>query len=219
MNIQYYGHSCFKITTKPEGRNTEGIVAFIDPFDKKIGLKPPQGKADIVFISHEQHSDHNNKEALKDNPVVINTPGEFSVKGINVTGVDSFHDDQEGVQRGRNTIFVLEAEDIKICHLGDLGSDLSVKQMEKIGEIDILMVPVGGKYTIDGKQAVKIAKKLSPSLIIPMHYKMKGSTSDIADEQDFCSEIGNCPKEKVNKINLKKKELEDKSMEVVLMTI
>ena len=95
MNIQYYGHSCFKITTKSEGRNTDGIVAFIDPFDKKIGLKPPQGRADVVFVSHRQHSDHNNVEALKDNPVVIDAPGEYSVKGINVTGIDSFHDDKD----------------------------------------------------------------------------------------------------------------------------
>ncbi|HBR78899.1 MAG TPA: MBL fold metallo-hydrolase [Candidatus Moranbacteria bacterium] len=219
MNIQYYGHSCFKITTKSEGKNTDGVVAFIDPFDKKIGLKPPQGRADVVFVSHRQHSDHNNVEALKDNPVVIDAPGEYSVKGINVTGIDSFHDDKEGAERGRNTIFVLDTEDVRICHLGDLGVDLTVKQMEKIGNVDILMIPVGGKYTIDSNQAVKIAKKLSPSMIIPMHYKMNGMNLDVSDEKDFCSEIGNCPKEKVNKITLKKKDLEEKNMEILLMNI
>jgi L-ascorbate metabolism protein UlaG (beta-lactamase superfamily) len=218
MNIQYYGHSCFKITTKSEGKNNDGIVAFIDPFDKKIGLKPPQGRADVVFVSHSQHTDHNNVEALKDNPVVIDAPGEYSVKGINVTGIDSFHDDKEGAERGRNTIFVLDAEDIRICHLGDLGVDLSVKQLEKIGDVDILMIPVGGKYTIDSKLAVRIAKKLSPSIVIPMHYKMKGIILDVSDEKDFCSEVGNCPKEKINKINLKKKDLEEKNMEILLMT-
>ncbi|MDD5652410.1 MAG: MBL fold metallo-hydrolase, partial [Candidatus Moranbacteria bacterium] len=82
MNIQYYGHSCFKITTKPSGRNTENVVVFIDPFDKKIGLKPPQGGADVVFVSHTQHSDHNNVSALKGDPIIVDTPGEFSVKGI-----------------------------------------------------------------------------------------------------------------------------------------
>lgn len=218
MNIQYYGHSCFKITTKSEGRNTDGIVAFIDPFDKKIGLKPPQGRADIIFVSHK-HNDHSNIEALKDNPVVIDAPGEYSVKGINVTGIDSFHDDKEGTERGRNTIFVLDTEDIRICHLGDLGVDLTIKQLEKIGDVDILMIPVGGNYTIDYKEAVKIAKKLSPSIVIPMHYKMKGMTVDISDEKDFCSEMGNCAKEKVNKINLKKKDLEEKNMEILLMTV
>jgi L-ascorbate metabolism protein UlaG (beta-lactamase superfamily) len=219
MNIEYYGHSCFKITTKSEGRNAEVVVAVIDPFDKKIGLKPPQGKADMVFISHTQHSDHNNVAALKDNPVIIDTPGEYSVKGINITGIDSFHDDKEGAQRGRNTIFVLDTEDIRICHLGDLGTDLNLEQLEQMGDIDILMVPVGGKYTLDAKQAVKIAKKISPAIIIPMHYKINGSTMDIVDEKDFCNEVGNCPKEKVSKISLKKKDLEDKNMEVLLMNL
>lgn len=218
MNIQYYGHSCFKIATKAEGRGSEDVIAFIDPFDKKVGLKPPQGKADVVFVSHTHH-DHNNVEALKENPVVIDAPGEYSVKGINVTGIDSFHDDKEGAERGRNTIFILDTEDIRICHLGDLGADLTIKQLEKIGDVDILMIPVGGKYTIDYKVAVAIAKKLSPSIIIPIHYKMKETSIDIADEKDFCNEIGNCPKEKVNKINLKKKDLEGKNMEILLMTV
>ncbi|MGW8185483.1 MAG: MBL fold metallo-hydrolase [Candidatus Moraniibacteriota bacterium] len=219
MNIQYYGHSCFKITTKSEGRNTDGVIAFMDPFDKKIGLKPPQGRADVVFISHNQHDDHNNIGSLKDNPVVIDAPGEYSVKGINVTGIDSFHDDKEGAERGRNTIFVLDTEDIRICHLGDLGVDLTVKQLEKIGDVDILMIPVGGKYTIDSKRAVEITRKLSPSIVIPIHYKIKGMNIDIADEKEFCAELGNCPKEKVNKITLKKKDLEEKNMEILLMKV
>lgn len=218
MNIQYYGHSCFKIATKAEGRGSEDVIAFIDPFDKKVGLKPPQGKADVVFVSHTHH-DHNNVEALKESPVVIDAPGEYSVKGINVTGIDSFHDDKEGAERGRNTIFVLDTEDIRICHLGDLGVDLTIKQLEKIGDVDVLMIPVGGKYTIDYKVAAAIAKKLSPSIIIPIHYKMKETSIDIADEKDFCNEMGNCPKERVNKINLKKKDLEGKNMEILLMTV
>lgn len=224
MNIQYYGHSCFKFTTKPGGRNTDNVVAFIDPFDKYIGLKPPQGRADVVFISHTQHDDHNNEKAIKGDPVVIDTPGEYSAKGINVTGIDSFHDDKEGEERGRNTIFVLETEDIKICHLGDLGTELTPEQIDKIGEIDILLIPVGGNFTIDGKIAAKITQKLEPSLVVPMHFKVSGLKSfktgkilDISDEKEFCSEMGGCPKEKVNKITLKKKDLADKNMEVLLM--
>lgn len=218
MNIQYYGHSCFKITTKTEGRGSEDVVVFMDPFDKRIGLKPPQGRADVVFVSHTQHDDHSNVEALKDNPVIIDSPGEYSVKGINITGIDSFHDNQEGVLRGRNTIFVLDTEDIRICHMGDLGTpELTVKQMEKIGDVDILMIPVGGKYTINGKEAAKIAKKLSPAMVIPIHYKSPGLKMDIEDEKYFCHEIGDFPKKKINKISLKKKELEGKNLEILLM--
>ena len=218
MNIQYYGHSCFKITTKPAGRATEDVVIFIDPFDKSIGLRPPQGQADVIFVTHNHH-DHNNTEALKGEPIVINTPGEYSVKGINAFGIDTFHDDKEGSLRGRNTVFVIDSEDMKICHLGDLGTDLDSKQLEEIDGVDILFIPIGGKYTIDGKKAVEIIRKIEPAVIIPMHYKLKDSVIDIDDEKKFCNEMGNCPREKVAKINFKKKDLEGKTMEVVIMDI
>lgn len=218
MNIQYYGHSCFKITTKPAGRATEDIALFIDPFDKETGLRPPQGHADVVLVSHNHH-DHNNVSALKDNPVVIDTPGEFSVKGINVVGIESDHDQENGRVRGKSTIFVFETEGIKICHLGDLGTDLNPKQLDEIDGVDILMIPVGGKYTIDGKKASEIAKKIEPSLIIPIHYKIAGSTVDVSDEKNFCDSMGTCKKEGISKLTLKKKDLEEKSLEVVLMGI
>ena len=118
-----------------------------------------------------------------------------------------------------NTIYILESEDLKICHLGDLGTDLDEKQLEEIDGVDVLMIPVGGNYTIDGKKAAEIIKKIEPTIIIPMHYKMNGTIVDIVDEKKFCSEMGNCPKEKVSKLNLKKKDLEGKSMEIILMGI
>jgi L-ascorbate metabolism protein UlaG (beta-lactamase superfamily) len=217
MNIQYYGHSCFKITTKPAGRATEDVTMFFDPFDKSVGLRPPQGQADIVFVTH-QHPDHNNVEALKGNPIIIDTPGEYSIKGINVTGMDSFHDTENGAERGHNTIFLLESEDLKLCFLGDLGTDLTAQQIEEI-EADVLFIPVGGTYTIDGKKAAELARKIEPKIIIPMHYKMKDSSAKIDDEKKFCSEMGNCSKNNVSKINLKKKDIEDKTMEVIVMDI
>jgi len=216
MNIQYYGHSCFKITAKPAGRGQEDVTIFLDPFDKSIGLRPPQGQADLVLVTHE-HPDHNNVEALKGDPAVINIPGEYSVKGVNIVGLASDHGATQ--HPVLNTMFILETEDLKICHMGDLGVDLSEKQLEGIDGVDVLMIPVGGKYTIDGKKAVEMVKKIEPAIVIPMHYKISGSTVDIEDEKKFCSEMGNCPKEKVSKLNLKKKDLEGKSMEVVLMGI
>jgi L-ascorbate metabolism protein UlaG (beta-lactamase superfamily) len=218
VNIQYYGHSCFKITTKPAGRATEEVVIFTDPFDKSIGLRPPQGHADVVFVSHN-HPDHNNAAALKDNPLIIDLPGEYSVKGINAVGIDSFHDEKEGTERGRNTIFILESESIKICHLGDLGINLNPGQFEEINGVDILLIPVGGKFTIDGKKAAEIARKIEPAIVIPMHYKVKDSNIDASDEKKFCSEMGNCPTQKVNKLSFKKKDLEGKSIEVVVMNM
>jgi L-ascorbate metabolism protein UlaG (beta-lactamase superfamily) len=216
MQIQYYGHSCFKITTKPGGRATEDIVLFFDPFGKDLGIRPPQGQADIVFVSHA-HDGHNNISAIKGDPVIIETPGEYAVKGINVVGVDSFHDNEEGASRGRSTIYILEAEELKICHLGDLGSDLTGKQLDEIDGVDILFVPVGGTSTIDGKKAAELVRKIEPKMIIPMQYKTTGSSAEIDDEKKFCNEMGNCPKETVSKINIKKKDLEEKKMEIVLM--
>lgn len=216
MNIQYYGHSCFKITTKPAGRGQEDVNIFLDPFDKSVGLRPPQGQADLVLVSHN-HADHNNAEALKGEPAVLDLPGEYSVKGVNIVG---FHTEHGPTQNPvPNTVFILEAEDLKICHLGDLGKDLTEKQLEEIDGVDVLMIPVGGNYTIDGKKAVEIIKKIEPAIIIPMHYKINGSTIDVADEKKFCNAMGSCPKEKVSKLNIKKKDLEGKSMEVVLMGI
>ena len=216
MLIQYYGQSCFKITSKPGGRATDDVTVFFDPFDKELGIRPPQGQADVVFVSHDHH-DHNNVAALKGDPIVINTPGEYAVKGINVVGLDSFHDVNEGATRGHSTIFILEVEDLKICHLGDLGSELVGKQLEEIDGVDVLFIPVGGKYTLDGKKATELIKKIEPALVIPMHYHVEGSTAELDDLQKFCSEMGNCPKEKTAKLNLKKKDLEGKSMEVVIM--
>lgn len=218
MNIQYYGHSCFKITTKPAGRGQEDVNAFIDPFDKSIGLRPPQGQADIVLVTHN-HPGHNNVEALKGSPVVVDIPGEYSIKGINIVGIPSYHDANLGQDRGRNNIYLIETEDIRICHLGDLGTDLNEKQLEEIDGVDILMIPIGGIYTIDAKKAIDIIKKLEPKMIIPMHYKMNGSTFEGADEKEFCNELGNCAATKTFKLNIKKKDLEEKRMEVAVMSI
>jgi len=219
MIIHYYGHSCFKINTKPAGRGQEEISIFLDPFDKKIGLRPPQGQANIVLVSHD-HFDHNNVTALKGEPAIINIPGEYSVRGVSVVGIPSLHKEPEaGEEKIINTIFVLESEDLRVCHLGDLGTDLSEKQLEEINGVDILMIPIGGNYTIGHKRALELIKKIEPAMVIPMHYKMNGSIVDIADEKKFCNEIGNCSKERPSKLNIKKKDLEEKRVAVVLMGI
>ena len=218
MNIQYYGHSCFKISIKPAGRGQEEVNLFIDPFDKSIGLRPPQGQADVVLVSHN-HPDHNNVEALKGEPRVIDLPGEYSVRGINIIGIPSFHDANSGKDKGLNTIYLVDSEEIKICHLGDLGSDLTEKQLEKIGTVNVLMIPIGGNYTIDYKKAIELIKKIEPNIIIPIHFKLKGTTADIEDESKFCSEMGYCVKERPSKLNLKSKDFEGKNMEIVIMGI
>jgi L-ascorbate metabolism protein UlaG (beta-lactamase superfamily) len=219
MIIQYYGHSCFKITTKPAGRGQEDIAIFIDPFDKTIGLRPPQGQANIALVTHD-HSNHNNVAALKGEPTVLTIPGEYSVNGVAIVGIPSWHNEStEKAKRVPNTVFVLESEEMRVCHLGDLGTDLTQKQLEEINGVDVLMIPIGGNYTIDYKKAIEMIKKIEPAIIIPMHYKINGSTVAVDDEKKFCNEIGNCSKDKPSKINIKKKDLEEKRMEVQLMSI
>jgi len=216
MKIAWYGQSCFRLTIKANG--AEKITLFIDPFGKEIGLTPPRASADIVIVSHN-HFDHNNIQTLGGNPFVIEGPGEYDVKKIYVKGIYSYHDDKKGEERGINTISVIEAEDLKVCHLGDLGQkELSDNQLEKIGEVDVLMVPVGGgNYTIDGSEAVKIINQIEPQVVIPMHYKIPGNTVKLDSVEKFLQEIGAEKETAIEELTVTKKDLTEKEMKVVVM--
>ena len=218
MTIQWYGHSCFKISTKPDGRGSgEDVVIFTDPFDKSIGLRPPQGKADIVTISHA-HPDHNNPDALKGEPAVLDLPGEYSIKGVSITGIESDHDKAGGAEYGKNVVFAIESEGIRFCHLGDLGTSLDKKQLEEVNGVDVLAIPVGGPHSLNAKEAKAVVDQIEPKMVLPMHYKIPGiNIKDITDEKNFCKEIGLCPKDKVAKLVLKKKDIESEEMKVVMM--
>ena len=217
MNISWYGHSWFKIQTKAK-RGGEDVVIITDPFDKSIGLRRPQGQANIVTVSHN-HNDHNDTELLKGDFFVADSPGEFSIQGVTIEGISSFHDNKEGLDRGRNTIFVFETEDLRVCHLGDLGHELTEDQIDAIGDVDILMIPIGGTYTLDAKGAKKVVGQIEPKIIIPMHYKIDGLTIELDDETEFCNELGTTIKDKLSRISLKKKDLEDVENKVMLMNV
>jgi L-ascorbate metabolism protein UlaG (beta-lactamase superfamily) len=169
MKTTHIGHSCFLI----EGESQSFVI---DPYDDSIGIAMPHFKADYLLISHE-HYDHNNRAA-----VMIKYPNETP---SNVKIVDSFHDSQGGALRGPNKIHIIDIDGQKICHLGDLGQVLTDEQITKIGEIDILLVPVGGTYTIDAIDAITVCQQLKPKTIIPMHYKTLGVNLDIAPIDEF----------------------------------
>jgi L-ascorbate metabolism protein UlaG (beta-lactamase superfamily) len=215
MNIQYYGDYCFKITTKPLGRATEDIVIWTDPCDKATGLRSPQGQADILFLSHNNGVD---VEALglKGDRVTLQNPGEYAVKGVNVFGIASYQDTENGALRGQNTLFVFQVESMNLCFLGALGHELTPAQVEKIAAVDILFIPVGNHDTLAIKQLDEVIRKIEPAIVVPMHYKMDGMNVAIDEEKVFCTEIGNCPSEKIAKLSVKKKDLEGKSMEIVI---
>ena len=214
MIITWQGHSCFKIQDKI---GPDGITLVTDPFNKEIGLKVPNFEADIVTVSHD-HDDHNNVGALRGNPFVINCAGEYDFKGVLVEGIDSYHDESKGEKRGINVIYRFEVEDISIVHLGDLGNSLDNTQLEKLAGTDILLIPVGGKYTLDAKKAVEVISQIEPRIVIPMHYKTEGVKIDIDPIDKFIKEIGLTPTYE-EKLKISKKDLPQEDMELVILSI
>lgn len=208
MEISHIGHSCFKVVGK-------SLTVVIDPYNPKLGLKMPKLDADVLILTHD-HFDHNYKEAIKGDYLLLDSPGEYEVRESFFQGITSFHDDKEGKEWGTNTIFTMDIDGIHVCHLGDLGTELSNEQLEAMNGVDILMVPVGGTYTIDAKTAVKVINDVSPKIVIPMHYKTAGSTKDdIASLDKFLSEIGEEP-DTLEKLKIMKKDLPEEMKIVVL---
>lgn len=184
LTFEWYGQACFKI------ENHSTVVT--DPHDgETIGLNPPPANiADLVTISHRHH-DHSTGEDIvtREDSTVIKSSGSYAEKGVSIKGIDSFHDKVGGSKRGENVIFAFEMEGIKICHLGDLGHQLSEEDMEKIGSIDVLLIPVGGNYTINGSEAADLTKCLDPQVVIPIHFLVEGLTVEIAGIEEFMGEI------------------------------
>ena len=190
MEVTYLGHSCFEIK---ERRGQAGVVTVVvDPFDPKVtGLSLKKGvSADVLLITHN-HPDHNFVSGVSGSSYVISGPGEYEVREVKIIGVKSFHDEKGGEERGRNTIYSFVMGGVSFCHLGDLGTALTDAQVEEIGKVDVLFVPVGGTYTVDPKKAVEVATQLEPLIVIPMHYKTTGGKNEsLHDVSDFVREFG-----------------------------
>jgi L-ascorbate metabolism protein UlaG (beta-lactamase superfamily) len=165
MKIKWLGHASFLITSDT------GVKIITDPYEPILGMnyKPIDEFADIVTVSHG-HSDHNNVAAVRGNPRVIDESTPVEMKGIKISGIDTFHDSSSGNERGPNIIYCMEVDSIKICHLGDLGHMLSDRQVAAIGKVDVLMAPVGGNFTIDAGTADVVIEKLKPAVVMPMHF-------------------------------------------------
>lgn len=223
MTITWYGQSCFKIETR------ETILA-IDPFSRDIGLAPPRFHADLVLVTH-QHHDHNNISAIsprlpkdeangsKKELMAIDGPGEYEIRGLAITGIPTFHDSRQGQDRGPNTVFRIEAEGMVFVHLGDFGESAPREEtLDAIGNTDILAVPVGGTYTIDGAAAAKVVNKIEPRIVIPMHYALPGLKAKLAPLENFLKEYGTPGLERLDKLIVKKKDLPEEVRVVVLKT-
>lgn len=214
MHIIWHGQSCFQIII-PKNKGEQASIV-IDPFDETLGLRIPPLSADILCVTH-QHHDHNNIKAVKGEPFLIEGPGEYEIKEISIQGISAFHDDKEGKERGRNTIYMIEAEGMRLCHLGDLGQkELTPDQLEKIGNADILMIPIGGTYTLSAKEAAKIISQIEPRIVIPMHYYLPKLKIKVEGVDKFLKEMGRKSVEPQNKLLIKKKDLPEKMQIVVL---
>ena len=214
MIITWQGHSCFKIQDKI---GPDGITLVTDPFNKDIGLKVPNFEANIITVSHN-HADHNNSSALRGTPFIINCAGEYDHQGVLVEGIDSYHDNKEGAERGHNIIYRMEIEDISIVHLGDLGGPLDNSQLEKLAGTDILLIPVGGIYTLDAKTAVEVISQIEPRIVIPMHYQTKDLKIKLDPVDKFIKELGLEPTYE-DKLKISKKDLPQEEMELVILNI
>jgi L-ascorbate metabolism protein UlaG (beta-lactamase superfamily) len=216
MNIQYYGDYCFKITTKPAGRATDDVVIWTDLPDKSTGLRTPFGHADIALLSH-MDKDSESLSSLKDAPTILHTPGEYSVKGVPVLGFPSSRDEELGAKRGSNTVFIFESEEVKLCFLGALGHPLDEKTIGKIGDADVLFVPIGDGDTLPAKQVDELVRQIEPRVVIPMHYRLEGMDASVGGAETFCKEVGCNVAGAADKFNFKKKDIEEKNMEVMFL--
>lgn len=221
MQIVWHGQSCFQFIA--ENAKKEKITIVIDPFDSKLGLKIPSLKADILLITH-QHNDHNNKAAVDGSPAspagklfLIEGPGEYEIKGVSVQGIPAFHDNSQGKERGGMTIYTIGAEEMRLCHLGDLGQkELTDEQVEEIGEIDILFVPVGG-HPLDAKAASEIINQIESRIVIPMHYNLPGIKPENETLDKFLKVMGVEKTEPQEKLTIKQKDLPEEETKVIVM--
>jgi len=211
MKIKWLGHAAFLITSDT------GLKIITDPYktDERLKYGEINESADIVTTSH-QHGDHNNVAAVGGNPEVVSGAVKEKVKGIEFSSIPTYHDDARGTSRGENTIYCFEVDGMKLCHLGDLGHQLSDEQVAQVGKVDVLLVPVGGGYTIDASTASQICNKLAPRVIIPMHYKTDRLDFPITGVDEFLHGKNNVTRLDTSEVELKKENLPESTRIIVL---
>jgi len=214
MKIKSYGHAAFLITSE------QGVKIIIDPYESgAFGGQLAYGKikdqADIVITSHD-HADHNDTKSLPGSPEIVKGSGSKTVKGVLFKGISTYHDPSKGSERGGNTIFTFSVDGIQVCHLGDLGHTLGDKELAEVGHVDILFIPVGGYYTIDPKEAIRVAEQIKPKVLIPMHFKTEKCGFPIAPVEEFLKGKSNLKRPKASEMAFDKTTL-PKQMEIIVL--
>lgn len=184
MKIQWLGHAAFLVTTQ------DGTRILMDPYqsgayDGGIGYDPIQVDAHIVTVSHDQHEDHNCTDSVRGDPVVIKGAGKEVVKGVQIERIHTFHDNSGGRERGDNHVVCLSVDGLRVCHMGDLGHLLTDEQVAAIGQPDVMLIPIGGTFTLDPSEATAVMSQLNPRILIPMHFKTAKCGFPIATVDEF----------------------------------
>lgn len=204
MQIQYFGLSSFKITTKL-------ATIITDPFAKDSGLTAPRGAADILILAEKNSKLYSAQSGISGEHFDITDPGEYDIKGVTVTGLPLKQENKY------ITIFLIESEDIRILNLSHI-KELSLKEneLEELGEIDILILPVGGNTVLSASAASKVVNEIEPKIVIPSHYKMKDLILDLDSLEKFVKEMGG-KKEEMEKFTIKKKDLPEEGTKLIIL--
>lgn len=206
--IKWFGHACFRL------RSREATI-ITDPVPRALGYKVDKQRADIVTISHD-HPGHTATEIISGEYKVVRAPGEYEMNEVFITGIRTYHDNKRGEERGRNTIYIIEIENITICHLGDLGHSLSAEQVEALTAVDILIVPVGGGPVLDADKAAEVVGQIEPKIVIPMQYRNALGDHERGDLERFLKEMAVHDIVPVDKLTVKPSDLREMTEVVVL---
>lgn len=208
MQIKFHGHSCLSVKNN--------ITVVTDPYDDSTGLTLPGLKADVVTVSHNDPH-NNNSSVIGEEPKIFNWPGEYETAGSHFKGIASFHNTRDDVEQKENTVFIFDLDGIRFCHLGALGTKLIPEQLDQIGDVDILFVPVGGKEGIDAKKAKEVVEQIEPRIIIPMAYHTEGSKCGFDAVDTFLKEMGSQLGEPIDTYTVKRSEMPDDASKVVVI--
>ena len=209
MDVTWLGHGCFRL----RGR---GAAVVTDPYPPTIGLKLSRMDAEVVTVSHD-HDNHSYTQVVRDGAYEIHGPGEYEVAGVSVIGVPTYHDSEKGKKEGRNTVYVIEIDDVRVCHLGDLGHKLDDTEAEAVASPDVLLVPVGGRSTMNAAQAAEVVRQLEPRYVVPMHFAIAGLKVQLDTIDRFLKEMGVTASEPQPKLSVQKSSVAEYETKVVVL--
>lgn len=209
MDVTWLGQACFRLRGK-----SAAVVS--DPYPPTIGLKLSRMDADLITVSHE-HDDHTYTQVVRDGAYEVRGPGEYEVAGVSVIGLPTYHDAEKGAKQGRNTVYLIEMDEVRICHLGDLGHKLDDAEAEAVASPDVLLVPVGGRTTMNGEQAAEVVRQLEPRYVVPMHYAIPGLKLQLDPVDRFLKEMGVASSEPQPKLTVQKSSVTEYETKVIVL--